>query len=318
MKIIRWFKSVKRFFSRNIILRKFITILTMLFLWIGLQLGAIFSPNRERYTAQQLEPSQTFSNGSGEISLVKQTYSSKNNLIILEFETSDNLSNLGNGINPKNLKWKLYAKNKSDKTEMEVIPIIDNKISAVIRNIPTDFEAIAVDVKNLSVDSNNIDLNVEDYDEVKSDQTVEKNDDNVIQFIISEKSEELKHKKITDVSREDFALKQLKSEKSFQLAQKNKLEKSIHKLERSIAEDEVAKENLQRESEYLVGEDKVSNENNITSIDRNIENKNNSITTATENIENIKHKVESINKKIEDVKSGDFEFSSPVQKVQVK
>jgi archaellum component FlaC len=85
-----------------------------------------------------------------------------------------------------------------------------------------------------------------------------------------------------------------------------------------LLEDEVAKENLQRESEYLVGEDKVSNENNITSIDRNIENKNNSITTATENIENIKHKVESINKKIEDVKSGDFEFSSPVQKVQVK
>ncbi|WP_311431493.1 hypothetical protein [Fannyhessea vaginae] len=70
------FIKTKVWFQENIIKRKLV-IFSMLFLtWLSLLMGAIFSPQRQTYTSEQLKTKQVFANGSGEMKLVSQEYSS--------------------------------------------------------------------------------------------------------------------------------------------------------------------------------------------------------------------------------------------------
>lgn len=318
--IAKPFVVTKKWFQDNVIKRKLVVFSVLFIAWISLLLGAIYSPQRQTYTDEQLKTKQTFENGTGEMRLSSQTYSPETGIIILQFETKDSTSPVDRGIDTKRLKWNLYAKKKTSQTTMEIIPIVDNKISVIICNVPEDFGAYAIDITNKTISSSSIDIDVSNPSEEqeKPSKTKDNNTDNVIQFYVTTQSSQLKTGSLKKVSREEFALSEINEEKDFQTGQIKKLSRSIKQLKTSIEDDESQKSGLLKEAEYLSGEDLESNQKDIATIESNIETKNRSIETATQNIEKVQAKIASLEKKATAIKDGTFEFSNPIETVEMK
>lgn len=318
--IAKPFIEIKRWFQDNVIKRKLVVFSVLLTAWVSLLLGAIYSPHRQTYTDEQLKTKRTFVNGTGEIRLSSQTYSPETGIIVLQFETKDSTSPVDRGIDTKRLKWSLYAQNKTADTTMEIVPIVDNKISVIIRNVPENFGAYAIDITNLTVVTSSIDIDISsplDGQEkpVKAEDT---DNDNVVQFYVTTQNNKLKKEKIKSVSREEFALSEIIEEKTFQEGQIEKLNHSIEQLKASIEDDESRKSGLLKEAEYLSGDDLESNQKDIATIESNIETKNRSIETATQNIEKVQVKIDSLEKKELAIKDGTFEFSNSIETVEMK
>ena len=316
--ILKPFIKIKVWFQENIIKRKLV-IFSMLFVtWLSLLMGAIFSPQRQTYTSEQLKTKQVFANGSGEMKLVSQEYSPDTGIIVLQFETKDATTSIDRGIDAKRLKWKLYAQHKDSKIEMDVVPIIDNKVSVIIKGVPKNFGAFAIDVTNQTVSSSSIDVNISSpsSDSKKVSQKKSEEDDTV-QFFVTPQNTQLEIKAIEVVSREEFTLQEIEKEINFQNEQFQKLTTSIAQLKESIEDDNSRKASLQAEAKYLTGDDLEANQKNIATLDTNIETKNRTIETAYKNIEKLKAKLESLDKKKEAVKDGTFEFSNPIETVEM-
>ena len=316
--ILKPFIKIKVWFQENIIKRKLV-IFSMLFLtWLSLLMGAIFSPQRQTYTSEQLKTKQIFANGSGEMKLVSQEYSPDTGIIVLQFETKDATTSIDRGIDAKRLKWKLYAQHKDSKIEMDVVPIIDNKVSVIIKGVPKNFGAFAIDVTNQTVASSSIDVNISSpsSDSKKVSQKKSEEDDTV-QFFVTPQNTQLEIKAIEVVSREEFTLQEIEKEINFQNEQSQKLTTSIAQLKESIEDDNSRKASLQAEAKYLTGDDLEANQKNIATLDTNIETKNRTIETAYKNIEKLKAKLESLDKKKQAVKDGTFEFSNPIETVEM-
>ena len=317
------FIAMKQWLHDNVIKRKLLIFGLLFTTWIGLLLGAIYSPQRQTYSDEQLKTKQSFSNGTGEIKLTSQTYSAETGVIVLQFETKDATSSVDRGIDTKRLKWQLYAQHKTADTVMEVVPIIDNKISVIIRNVPEDFGAYAIDITNKTVSTSSIDIDIDDSsddDDTTTSSTTSTDDEeaNVVQFMITTQNSQLKKETTKAVSREEFTLSEIKKEEAFQNNQIKKLNKSIAQLKASIEDDEARKASLSTESQYLTGGDLEANQKDIASIDSNIETKNRSIETANTNIEKLEEKLEALAKKKAAVKDGTFVFSNPIETIEMK
>ncbi|MBF0786961.1 MULTISPECIES: hypothetical protein [unclassified Streptococcus] len=318
--IAKPFTATNRWFQDNVIKRKLVIFSVLFTAWISLLLGAIYSPQRQTYTDEQLKTKRTFVNGTGEIRLSSQTYSPETGIIVLQFETKDSTSPVDRGIDTKRLKWDLYAQKKTTDTRMEIVPIVDNKISVIIRNVPDNFGAYAIDITNMTVVTNSIDIDVSSSsdDQEEPSKIIENDNNNVVQFYVTTQNSRLKKEKIKSVSREEFALLEITEEKTFQEGQIEKLNHSIEQLKISIEDDESRKSGLLKEAEYLSGDDLESNQKDIATVESNIETKNRSIETATRNIEKVQAKIISLEKKEVAVKDGTFAFSNPIETVEMK
>lgn len=321
--IAKPFIAIKDWLHENVIKRKLIIFGLLFTTWLSLLLGAIYSPQRQTYSDEQLKTKQSFSNGTGEIKLTSQTYSAKTGIIVLQFETKDATSSVDRGIDTKRLKWQLYAQHKTADTVMEVVPIIDNKISVIIRNVPEDFGAYAIDITNKTVATSSIDVDIDDSSDdddttTSSPTSTDDEEANVVQFMITTQNSQLKKETIKAVSREEFTLSEIKKEEAFQNNQIKKLNTSIAQLKASIEDDESRKASLSTESQYLTGDDLEANQKDIASIDSNIETKNRSIETANTNIEKLEEKLEALAKKKAAVKDGTFVFSNPIETIEMK
>ena len=317
------FIAMKQWLHDNVIKRKLLIFGLLFTTWIGLLLGAIYSPQRQTYSDEQLKTKQSFSNGTGEIKLTSQTYSAETGVIVLQFETKDATSSVDRGIDTKRLKWQLYAQHKTADTVMEVVPIIDNKISVIIRNVPEDFGAYAIDITNKTVSTSSIDIDIDDSsddDDTTTSSTTSTDDEeaNVVQFMMTTQNSQLKKETTKAVSREEFTLSEIKKEEAFQNNQIKKLNKSIAQLKASIEDDEARKASLSTESQYLTGDDLEANQKDIASIDSNIETKNRSIETANNNIEKLEETLTALAKKKAAVKDGTFVFSNPIETIEMK
>lgn len=320
--IAKPFIATRNWLHENVIKRKLIIFGLLFTTWLSLLLGAIYSPQRQTYSDEQLKTKQSFSNGTGEIKLTSQTYSAKTGIIVLQFETKDATSSIDRGIDTKRLKWQLYAQHKTADTVMEVVPIIDNKISVIIRNVPEDFGAYAIDITNKTVATSSIDVDIasssdDEETSTSQSQSSDDEDDNVMQFMITTQNSQLKKDTIKEVSREEFTLSEIKKEETFQNNQIKKLNKSIAQLKASIEDDESRKASLSTESQYLTGDDLEANQKDIASIDSNIETKNRSIETANNNIEKLEETLTALAKKKAAVKDGTFVFSNPIETIEM-
>ena len=320
--IAKPFIATRNWLHENVIKRKLIIFGLLFTTWLSLLLGAIYSPQRQTYSDEQLKTKQSFSNGTGEIKLTSQTYSAKTGIVVLQFETKDATSSIDRGIDTKRLKWQLYAQHKTADTVMEVVPIIDNKISVIIRNVPEDFGAYAIDITNKTVATSSIDVDIasssdDEETSTSQSQSSDDEDDNVVQFMITTQNSQLKKDTIKEVSREEFTLSEIKKEETFQNNQIKKLNKSIAQLKASIEDDESRKASLSTESQYLTGDDLEANQKDIASIDSNIETKNRSIETANNNIEKLEETLTALAKKKAAVKDGTFVFSNPIETIEM-
>ena len=316
--ILKPFIKTKVWFQENIIKRKLVIFSILFVTWLTLLMGAIFSPQRQTYTSEQLKTKQVFANGSGEMKLVSQEYSPDTGIIVLQFETKDATTSIDRGIDAKRLKWKLYAQHKDSKIEMDVVPIIDNKVSVIIKGVPKNFGAFAIDVTNQTVSSRSIDVNISSPSSNSKKVSQKKSgEDDTVQFFVTSQNPQLEIKAIEVVSREEFTLQEIEKEINFQNEQSQKLTTSIAQLKESIEDDNSRKASLQAEAKYLTGDDLEANQKNIATLDTNIETKNRTIETAYKNIEKLKTKLESLDKKKQAVKDGTFEFSNPIETVEM-
>lgn len=318
--LIRPLLGIRNWFQKNVIKRKLVIFSLLFTVWLSLILGALNSPQRQTFTDEQLKTKQSFVNGTGEIRLSSQVYSPDTGVILLQFETKDSTSSVDRGIDTKRLEWALYAQNQSIDTSMDVVPIVDNKISVIIRNVPKDFGAFAIDITNKTVSTSSIDIDIssQEEDETVPSSSEGEEGENVVQFYITTQNKNLKTEKIDALTREEFTLSEIEDEKTFQKNQIEKLNNSIKQLKLSIEDDESRKNGLLIEAQYLTGEDLESNQKDIATLELNIETKNRSIETAAQNIEKVQAKIDSLEKKEAAVKDGTFEFSNPIETVEMK
>ena len=309
---MQFVQSIKEYFSTYIIQRKLIFFSLLMFAWFILLFSGLTTPKDLSSLNGRQVTEQSFMNGSGEIKLTNQIFSKSNGILLLEFETSDKVNITRKGIDPQKLKWKLYAKDKSLQAVMEVVPIIDSKISVLVKNLPEEFNALAIDIRNTTVNVNQLDLNIQNEKPNEVKRQSEKDED-TIQFIVSDQSKNLKFKSVKNLSQQDFAIQELANEKKFQFLQKKKLEKAIQDLRQSIKDDESNKEALIVERQYLTTEEKVSNRNDIEHLESNIQSKENQIQIAKENIEKVEEKIVALKEKEEAIQNGLFEFSPPIE-----
>ena len=311
-------ERMREWLQENIVKRKVIFFAVIFTAWVALLFGAYTSPKRQVYTQEQLMTKRSFSNGTGEIEITSQTYSPKTGIIVLEIETSDMTSSVERGIDPNRLEWKLYSPNPSSETSMEVIPVSDKKISVIIRNVPKNFGVFAMDIKNKSVKLNDVNVDISsssDEDETKAKTTA---GEDTVQFFVATLNDKLKTKTIKNISREDFALAEIKKEKDFQKGQKKQLNDAIKKIKDSISDDENTKVSYQEEAKYLTGDDLTNNQKNIDTVDTSIQNKNEQIATASDNVSKVNERITALEKKEKAIKNGTFEFSNAIQTIKMK
>ncbi|MGG6795835.1 UNVERIFIED_CONTAM: hypothetical protein KB582_08460 [Streptococcus canis] len=313
------FITFKVWLEDHTIHRKVFTFFALLLAWLSLLVGAMVSPERIRYTKEELNIRQIFGNGSGEVTLVSQLYSPKTKLIVLSFQTKDSTSSVREGIVSQELTWHLYGKKKGIQASMEVIPVTDNRLSVVIRHVPSGFDTFAVEITNHTALSNELDVNIaSSKDSSQTPSKRKKTDENSVQFYITTANKELKTKQITSISREDIALAAVKEEKEFQEDQMQKLKNSIEQLNQSIKTDQTTKEGLEIESKYLSGVDLEANQKKIENLETEMITKTKAIDKAMANIQLVEEKLANLTKKETAIKDGSFQFTDAIKTIEME
>lgn len=299
-------RGCMNYMHHHVILRKKITLGCLVALWLTILVTGLISNQRRQFTRQELATAQTFENGSGEIKLVSQTYSADNHLILLRFKTKDNLSDTGTGIDPKNLKWNLYVKNKRSAMTMDIIPVIDQEITVVLRNVQPKFQALAISITNKTANTEDINPSISS----ESANEKSKKESNNVQFIIVENSDKLKQKYIKNSSREELTLELIDKEISKQKSEKRRLGGVIEELKNSIATDERNINSLKTQGKYMTGQQLADNEDNIETLKNSIQEKKQQIQTAEQSIDELDQRVALLIQKKFDVEHGKFDFDS--------
>ena len=320
--IMKILKKIIKYWKKHLIFRRFVLFLGLFSIWLSLLLGAFLSPERITYSKDLMATQMKFNNKSGEVNLVRQTYSENTGVILLEFVTNDYTSSIDKGITASNLSWKLRAKVPSDYLSMDIIPLTDNRITVVIKGVPKNFDALGVVITNGTVVDKNLDIGIDKYGANQSiiqknntnNQTTKDGDD-AVQFLVTTQSHDLKKKPIENLSRERFTLKILKDERKFNLKQITKLNKAIQALESGIIENNKTLEGLNKEAKYLVGTNLEEKNKQISDVNADNMSKAKSITTAQTNIEEVNSNIEALDKSIAAVKDGTYEFNSPITSV---
>ncbi|HEK9107947.1 TPA: hypothetical protein TUW71_000374 [Streptococcus equi subsp. zooepidemicus] len=316
---VRQLLTLKVWLEDHTIHRKVFTFFALLLAWLSLLVGALASPERIRYTKEELNTRQVFGNGSGEVTLVSQVYSPKTKMIVLSFQTKDSTSSVREGIVSQELSWHLYGKKKGTQAIMEVIPVTDNKLSVVIRHVPSDFDTFAVEITNHTALSSSVDVDIaSSKDSSQTSLKQKKTNDNSVQFYITTANKELKTKQITSVSREAVALAAVREEKEFQEDQMQKLKSSIEQLKQSIKTDQTTKESLEIESKYLSGSDLETNQKKVETLETEMTTKTKAIDKALSNIQLVDEKLANLTKKETAIKDGSFQFTDAIKTIEME
>ncbi len=282
--------------------------------WATLVICGLTSDRRQVYSEKLMATEQSFDNGTGTIDLKSQVYSEESKTLLLNFETKNQS---GAAIDPSNLSWVFYSKNPDVHATMEVIPIIDNKITVVVKNLPKNFDALAFQVTNSGVNADDISINIETSSSSNSDKISKKksadDEGNEIQFIVTTKGDQLKYKKLDTLTRQELTSSEIQKEIKFQEGQKAKLKKAIKNIRKLIEEDNSKIRELQKEETYLTTDQKEDNLAKIGQLNSEIESYKKNIEQAQKNIQKVEERIKMLEKKDAAIKSGKFKFSDPIQ-----
>jgi hypothetical protein len=282
--------------------------------WATLVICGLTSDRRQVYSEKLMATEQSFDNGTGTIDLKSQVYSEESKTLLLNFETKNQS---GAAIDPSNLSWVFYSKNPDVHATMEVIPIIDNKITVVVKNLPKNFDALAFQVTNSGVNADDISINIESSSSSNSDKISKKksadDEGNEIQFVVTTKGDQLKYKKLDTLTRQELTSSEIQKEIKFQEGQKAKLKKAIKNIRKLIDEDNSRIRELQKEEIYLTTDQKEDNLSKIEQLNSEIESYKKNIEQAQKNIQKVEERIKMLEKKDAAIKSGKFKFSDPIQ-----
>jgi hypothetical protein len=339
-RIVDWFIDLKnisfiRYLRRKVLFRKTLVAFTLLACCLLLVLNGLTSPKRVTFKAEQLETAKSFANDSGDMELVSQRYSKENGIAVLEFETKDKTSAIEEGIKGDNLEWQLFfppninAKN----AEMQVVPLTDNKISVVVKNIPDNYGVFIVRATNNSPVDKSVDVNYKSYkkhlqeEKSKEEASIGKKEeqvdtkttkDNILDFYVTLQNDKLIETSIQDQTREEFALSIFNAELDYQKSQVTRLEDAIKTLKSSAVNDKKSIDDLKKESQYAVGDELAEKQDQIKTLTASIDSKNAQIDTAEKSIKVTKEIIVNLEKNIKAVQNGTYQFKAPVRSVNAK
>lgn len=310
-------RQIRNFFLERVILRYFIFFMFLFGSWLILVVSGLLSPARQVYSASDLTTEQVFANGTGSVELKKQIYSKKNQMLLLNFETKAQ----GNTeINPKNLTWKIYSKNRNSKISMEVIPILNNKITVLVKNVPQNFDAVAISIINRGTTADNIsvDLAESSSSSITISSSKSKKTKDYVQFLITTRGKKLTYKTLGKLDRTKLASSEVDREIKFQEDQKVKLQKAIKNLQTLIRDDKEKIKELEKDQIYLTSDQKEDNLSQINQLNSDIDNYQQNISKARENIDTVGVRIKMLEKKKAAIEAGTFEFSNPIKVAHTK
>ena len=217
---------------------------------------------------------------------------------------------------------------------MQVIPLTDNKISVVVKNIPGNYGAFIVRATNNSPVDKNVDVKFKSYKTYlqeekdkedrnkfkKKDEQVEQTPakDNILDFYVTLQNDKLIETSIKDQTREEFALSIFNAEIDYQTSQVTRLEDATKTLVNSTANDKKSIDNLKKESQYVIGDELSEKQNQIQTLMNSIDSKNKQISTAEKSLKVTKETIANLKKNVKAVQEGTYQFKAPVRSVSVK
>lgn len=308
-----WSK-VRRLMRRRVMLRKWIILGCLCASWLVMLGYGLFTSKRQVYSEQTLATTQTYGNGTGKIDLTKQVYDAHSQTVLLQFATTDQTNSSGMGINAKNLRWKLFVKHKSPQIKMTVLPVVDNKITVLINNLASNYEALALDIKNTTpnVDDVNVELS-QSSSSMSSAKTRKKTSTlpgDEVMFVVANDSKHLIHAKIANTKREQLAKQVIKQEIAQQDKEKQRLQKDIRILKKGIKANKESLKELDSQSQYLTGQDRADNYDSVRELTNDITDKQSQINNAKQNIKVVNQRLRLLNKKLEAVANNQFDYGS--------
>lgn len=311
----RW----KDFSYHHVIARKRIILGSLIGAWAVVLISGVLTPHPPRYSNEQLATDQSFANGTGEVQLLSQTYSKHNKLIMLKFSTKSTGTDQA-GLNPANLKWRLYVKNDQSQMKMEVIPILDNEITVIIRNVSPEFAALAVDIENREQNTAGVNTTLAESDSSTATVTekTSNDDDAHVQFLIPETGGKLKHGRVDNLSRKQIAKQAIDRDIKRLKAEQARLSKVVDNLQRGIASDQRDQADLEKQKQYQTGQELTSAQAELDAIANDITSKQGDIETAQKSIQEAGQRIRLLEKKRADILSGKYRFADSIQTFKMK
>lgn len=310
-------KQIRRKIKENVAATKFWIFIGLITLQGILLLGTFFAHDKQIVPPSQLVTSQTFSDGSGTIEITHQEYDSKNKIMRLDLQATEDIS-------MSQLTPKLFVKNGTG--SMQYIPTVDNKAEIFIKNISNEFEALSLSFQNNDLSNQSIDTTIYDNSQeaqiANSAQTesseVEPSD--LVYFFISSNSPYLKQAKrpIKIESQVAYAVEAIQSEIDFQNSQKKKMDVAIDDLKKNQKTTSQKIEELQVKNQYLTGNNLSNNQSKISSLQADIAGYAQQIQEAQQNKKSITQAITKMKKQISDIQLGKFKFTDDVKSKKMK
>ncbi len=307
-------RKVRRLMRRRVMLRKWIILGCLCASWLIMLGYGLFTSNRQVYSEQTLATTQTYGNGTGKIDLTKQVYDAHSQTMLLQFATTDQTNSSGMGINAKNLHWKLFVKHKSPQIKMTVLPVVDNKITVLINNLASNYEALALDIKNTTPNVDDVNVELSQSSSSMSSAKAKKKTSTLpgdeVMFVVANDSKHLSHAKIANTKREQLAKQVIKQEIAQQNKEKQRLQKAIRILKKGIKANKESLKELDSQSQYLTGQDQADNYDSVRELTTDITDKQSQINNAKQNIKVVNQRLRLLNKKLEAVANNQFDYGS--------
>ncbi|MSE05794.1 hypothetical protein GKC34_08255 [Lactobacillus salivarius] len=146
----------------------------------------------------------------------------------------------------------------------------------------------------------------------------EKTDNNDLQFIVAENSDNLKNKRVKNLTREGFAVEAINKEITKQKQEKKRIDTLVSNLHQAIKDNNKSIADLESKSKYLTDSQETNNKQDIDSLKADNSQKEQQIETAQKSLKELNQRLNLLSKQKQDIKSGKFKFDDSIKTYDLK
>ena len=146
----------------------------------------------------------------------------------------------------------------------------------------------------------------------------EKTDNNDLQFIVAENSDNLKNKRVKNLTREGFAIEAINKEITKQKQEKKRIDTLVSNLHQAIKDNNKSITDLESKSKYLTDSQETNNKQDIDSLKADNSQKEQQIETAQKSLKELDQRLNLLSKQKQDIKSGKFKFDDSIKTYDLK
>lgn len=292
---------------------RLITVISGITIMILLLFGTKLAPANITVDVTHANQSLDFENGSGSVKLLSKYYNPKENLMVLNIQTTRQLEAGSTVPIPQNqLSFKVQTYNPEEAT-MQIIPTTSDKFTLVVRHLTPKYRALKVKIVNDTpsttayTDPDDTDTKAQKKAYIQSGKTV------TLRIVTSKK---VVSDSIHDSGRKKFAIETIKNEIGHQqrLIEKNK--KDITNAKKLIAIDKNNVKAKKSDDQYNTKGEKQSTKDTIDNLQNDVDSQNKDIESAKNNISTHQEKISLLQQQITDIKSGVYKLPGEVQSTQ--